>query len=311
MLRRPGLLSLCPLLLSLGAAVGCSGDDRGTSTGPIIEGDGDGDQPGDGDGDGDGDQPGDGDGDGDGDGPSGVGCDKMDIVFVIDNSGSMDEEQELLKSSFPKMIDVLSKYRGGVLDYRVAVTTTAFPLFGGAPVDGEQGKFIEPKGQPNPWLESSDANLAADFSALADVGTDGSGFEQPLRAAQWSVKERLADKTNGMFLRENSLLAFVLITDEEDGSLQGLGVDLPVGDVIKTFDQVTGDRSRWASWVIAGETDCTSALGDATEAARLKDFVKQTGKNATFSSICAGNLDKGLEDALNTFTSACDNIVLL
>lgn len=243
----------------------------------------------------------------------------MDIVFVVDNSGSMDQEQDLLARSFPKMIDVLSRHKGGALDFRVAVTTTAFNseiLPGWQIESGEQGKFMQLPEMSKAWLERSDPELSASFSRLANVGVDGSGQEQSLKAALWSVDESLSDAVNKGFRRANSLLAFVLITDEDDASgtpdpsLPFFYTELPVTDIIQGLDKVTGDRSRWAATVIAGDKNCNSALGDASQATRLMDFVQETGKNATFSSICAGNFDQALQDALNTFTVACDEIVI-
>jgi len=46
----------------------------------------------------------------------------MDILFVIDNSGSMEQEQTNLIANFPNFISVLD---ASGLDYRVAVTTTS------------------------------------------------------------------------------------------------------------------------------------------------------------------------------------------
>src|SRR5215211_2581959 len=48
-------------------------------------------------------------------------CEKMDVLFVIDNSGSMGQEQTNLIANFPAFITVLNN---SGLDYRVAVTTT-------------------------------------------------------------------------------------------------------------------------------------------------------------------------------------------
>jgi len=47
---------------------------------------------------------------------------KMDILFVIDNSGSMSQEQTNLVANFPQFVSVLEASN---LDYRVAVTTTS------------------------------------------------------------------------------------------------------------------------------------------------------------------------------------------
>jgi hypothetical protein len=111
---------------SIGSLDGETGADGETGDGDGDTGEGDGD-PGDGDGDtGDGDNdPGDGDGDGDtgcppggcldfedtvsmegctaGDGT----CDQIDLLFVIDNSGTMGEEQLNLTADFPLIIDEL------------------------------------------------------------------------------------------------------------------------------------------------------------------------------------------------------------
>src|SRR4051794_28884306 len=48
-------------------------------------------------------------------------CEKIDVLFVIDNSGSMEQEQQNLIANFPQFIHVLD---ASGLDYRVAVTTT-------------------------------------------------------------------------------------------------------------------------------------------------------------------------------------------
>jgi hypothetical protein len=71
------------------------------------------------------------------------------------------------------------------------------------------------------------------------------------------------------------------------------------------LDGVKDERGRWATAVIAGPTDCSSSLGDAAEAGRLKDFVAQAGDNAVFSSICEGDLSSALAEAIATFDAAC------
>lgn len=64
---------------------------------------------------------GDGDGDGDGDGGTGVPVDVVDILFVVDNSGSMGTEQGKLVEAMPEFVQQLD---AAGLDYRIAVTTT-------------------------------------------------------------------------------------------------------------------------------------------------------------------------------------------
>jgi hypothetical protein len=91
------------------------GDDDST-TGPADEGDGDGDGEGEGDGDGDGDPPAPQSIDGDG-------CQAgLDILLILDNSGSMGEEQALLAGAL--FDPLLSSLDLDGLDWRLAITTT-------------------------------------------------------------------------------------------------------------------------------------------------------------------------------------------
>jgi hypothetical protein len=246
------------------------------------------------------------------------GCTKMDIVFVIDNSGSMEEEQETLAKNFPEFAKVIDDYRsksGGPLDYRIAVTTTDVTDDGGSfRTTGDSCNA----GPNRPWLERGDQRPAATLACRASVGTEGSGTERPLEAARLSLTERIADGTNGSFLRDDALLALIVLTDEdeelesfeeegEDEDEPGKG-DVPGVDAyVAVFDQLKKDRSRWAAAVIAGDRNCTTELGEAEEATHLKDFTTKAGKNASFSSICSGDLKVGLERALGAFDMACQD----
>src|SRR5258705_5042941 len=77
------------------------------------------------------------DDDGGGGGDDGVGtgtprqCNQMDILFVVDDSMSMKEEQTNLAANFPMFAKLLSSYTtpgGDKIDFRVAVTTTGKDL---------------------------------------------------------------------------------------------------------------------------------------------------------------------------------------
>ena len=256
--------------------------------------------------------------------PAAQGCDKMDILFVVDDSGSMSEEQMNLAQNFPKFIDVLNAYQTGTgnpLDYHVGVTTTSLsevspiPLPIPIPMPMADDGALRNKadcGMTRPWVERTDTDPAKQFSCVAQVGTDGSGHEQPLEAARLALTDRVADGKNAGFMRDDALLAIVMMTDEDDQSddpkaTSPTGMHLPVSDFIGSFDMVKGGHGRWATAVIAGPTACMSAFGSAEEAVRLKDFVQQSGQQAVFSSICDGDLSKSLDDALHTFSAACDS----
>jgi hypothetical protein len=62
-----------------------------------------------------------GDGMGSGDPDDKSGCDKVDFLFVIDNSGSMSDEQQNLIASFPQFINTIQTTLDAAQDYHVMV----------------------------------------------------------------------------------------------------------------------------------------------------------------------------------------------
>ena len=253
----------------------------------------------------------------------------MDLLFVVDNSGSMGQEQTNLIANFPNFISVIEQ---SGLDWRVAVTTTArdysynmvTPL-GNIPesTDGESGEMLQKCSMTKRWIDKTDPNPGTTFSCLANVGTGGSSDEMPLGAIRDAFEDRMTDGTNVGFRRQDALLGVVILTDENDCSYEqsvnlNFGETLcqnqmePVGNYKQFVDTYAGGPSRWAVAIIAGPGPgtCSSSFGGADEATRLKDFKNQVGTNAIFSSICDGDLSIGLKDALELFESACGGIIL-
>jgi hypothetical protein len=317
--------------VGLALAAGCGGAlDRETDTQP-----GDGDDPSDDDGNG-----------GDGGGATTPEqCNRMDLVFVIDDSGSMGEEQDNLRANFPGFISVIDEYRtdsGEPLDYHIAVTTSGrdldytidppevcVPGIGCAdppPLpsseNGDNGAFKQKCDMTRRWIERGDADVSGTFSCAAKVGTGGPSIEMPLYTTELALTDRVADGTNAGFLREDALLALVILSDEDDCSRTDNDFtiesdschpewpeNVPIDHFTSTLDTIKGDRGRWAAAVIAGPGpgSCHSDdFGDAINARRLQQFVTTTGTNAVFSSICQGDLSGALADALETFSAACE-----
>lgn len=255
-------------------------------------------------------------------------CDTMDILFVIDNSGSMQQEQTNLGENFPRFIEVLDGFDQD-LDYRVGITSTGrdydwtMEMFGGITIPesqdgGDNGALLQRCDMTQPWIEDTDPDRVATFDCAAELGDSGPSKEMPLSVVKMAFSDRISDGTNVGFLRDNALLGIVILTDEDDCSYEesvtlGIGESLcddkmqPVAEYVDFLDNLTGARGRWAVAVIAGATDCESVFGGAEEAVRLKEFINLAGDNAVLSSICEADLSVGLEDALNTFDTACDN----
>jgi hypothetical protein len=272
---------------------------------------------------------------GTGSGGSGVPrqCDKMDIVFVVDDSGSMAEEQQNLATNFPMFANLLSTYTvndGQPLDFRIGVTTTGrtldytIDLGGGFTVpqheDGDNGAFKNNCGSQQRWLEHTDPNAATTLACRAKVGTGGPSVEMPMLMSKWALSERAQDMTQAGFLRDDALLAIVMITDEDDSSTTANNFTMDASgttptnwnptDEVAFLDQLKGDHTRWAAAVIAGDGNCSSSFGMAADAKRLKAFVQLGGQQAVFASICDGDLTIGLKKALDQFQAACGAIIL-
>jgi hypothetical protein len=272
--------------------------------------------------------------------PPSATCQAMDIVFIVDDSGSMAEEQGNLATNFPQFAQVLDTYEvapGQLLDYRVALTTTGRtitttlvppPPLPPIPLteQGDNGAFRNDCGSPKRWIDRTDGNLGSTLACRANVGTSGPGFEMPLYAGMLALGDRVADGSNAGFLRDDALLAVVMITDEDDCSRTDDNITMsPTEDICASgppayitpqatldfYDNLKGGRGRWAAAVVAGPTACTSSFGDAAEAAKLKSFVSQmnqgSAQNGVFSSICDGDMSMSLRDALDTFQAACES----
>jgi len=176
-----------------------------------------------------------------------------DILFVVDDSGSMSEEQANLAANLDAFIDTLAAspvendFRIGVTNSSVeefTVTATAGKSYTAGPAVGvpyPAGALVAIKSDRNGnaisgalnydaslfprtsgWggnriLAKGSPTLATDFKANVRVGLNGSGKEQPFRAARLALSDRLLDSNAG-FLRDGARLAIVFLTDEDDCS---------------------------------------------------------------------------------------------
>lgn len=155
---------------------------------------------------------------------------KTDILFVVDDSGSMEPEQANLAANFDAFITRLSQ-SAVKTDFQIGITTTSvdWPIAAenatgftlrttyddGTPYPA--GVLVAASGKPK-ILASSSPTIVADFKANVAVGTAGAAKEQGLRAALLAVTDCIADGKNAGFLRDGARLALIVVTDEDDCS---------------------------------------------------------------------------------------------
>ncbi len=194
--------------------------------------------------------------------PSGV-----DLLFVIDNSNSMAEEQESLAAELPGFVSALleppDENGDGepdwlpVRDLQIGVITADMGT-GGYDVPTCSGAFgddgilrTEGRGEllecdavyPRFFRHTAGSvpseELALHVGCVAQAGVGGCGFEQPLEATLKALSPAAptrytgpsytpprffrdtsghADGANAGFVRDDTLLAVIIVTDEEDCS---------------------------------------------------------------------------------------------
>lgn len=142
---------------------------------------------------------------------------KVDILWVIDSSGSMLPKQQKLRQNFQAFMQKLVEY-GDVIDYHIGVVTTdAFDK-------AHAGRLVNRAGLANPWISPANCPPATcdaveKFRINADVGIQGSGDEKGLLAAMKALSPPLTTTgTNAGFLRDDASLVVIILSDEEDSS---------------------------------------------------------------------------------------------
>jgi hypothetical protein len=133
---------------------------------------------------------------------------EVDILWVVDNSGSMSNEQTALGENFPTFMEF---FLGSGLDYHMGVTTTDMVVTEGI-LQGANGyKFLDD--------ETYDPEGV--FAQMVDLGTGGSSTEKGRDAAYAAVEiQDQPYSPNYGFTREDASLHIVVVSDEDDHSTQ-------------------------------------------------------------------------------------------
>ncbi|MBC8067530.1 MAG: hypothetical protein IAG13_04280 [Deltaproteobacteria bacterium] len=154
-----------------------------------------------------------------------VDCDKVDFLFVIDNSGSMGNYQEHLVGNFGVFTEGVERVVEGNTDLHVGVTTSE--VYAGTKGECHQlGGLIDdtsPSGRAcGPFsgghYMTNEDDIESGFECAAKVGTQGGEIERPMDALVAAIDgSGDAAQCNAGFLRPDALLVAVVVTDEWDG----------------------------------------------------------------------------------------------
>lgn len=274
----------------------------------------------------------------DGSHPTGT-CD-IDILFVVDTSGSMmDAAENLAEAAFPNFAGELETYPE-LGKYRVAVTTH---LYGQNEVtDGvmvQDSLFLTqgwPVGQPHDafdceevpsvecgfgsgesWMVGPSSTLHDEFACVGRVACHQNVYigEPTLQAGL----EALRFPDNSGFLREDALLVVVYITDEDDQSTMA---PAPLRENILALKG--GDEKYVVVLTLGGPmvgtvevNSVTHAMGcisdyyGATEQTpRLIEFSGLFGARGLHYNLCDDDISSALTSAIDALETSCGEILI-
>ena len=200
---------------------------------------------------------------------------KVDLLFMIDNSNSMDAMQNELKAKFSQFfkpfMDLADK--GTFADLHIGVVTSDYGAGAtGAPGctpsglqgGGDQGKLqgigrkaagtcVKPKGTnfihyafgpsgPSKSNLPGMQGLVETFTCMASVGSSGCGFEHQLESVYAALHNNIPDNQGSQndpgFVRDDALLVVVFLTNEDDASAP------PDSDVFELMRSAFSNSSR-------------------------------------------------------------------
>jgi hypothetical protein len=251
-------------------------------------------------------------------------CAKVDVLYVIDNSPSMGDEQQTLIANFPTFAADMQEALNGVESYQIGVITTDNYLdegflddgantvnaaspecqhLGGLVVQAHGGSCL-PFADGNNFITDSD-DLASKFTCIANVGEDGDsdefvgdGLIKLLGSQQ--IANEVTDCNEG-FIRDDALLVIVILTDENDSSDTGPS---------QWYDAVVAAKGVPENAVVLAlvwdqsNPGCSAPYSE-TNGTQIVQFAQMFPNNSV-GNICDASYDGFFSATLPLIESACD-----
>ena len=251
-----------------------------------------------------------------------TGCRKVDFLFVVDNSGSMQAQQAQLLASFPGFITAIQASLEDTVDsYHVGVVSSD-NYSGNAPGCTSIGNLVTqtagfassnmncaPFAQGDRFATELD-DLQTKFPCMAQVGASGSPIEQPVTATVAALSQAAGapGACNDNFLRDDAILVVVIVTDD------------PPYDFDMDDAHPGTDTSGWYDAVIAaksGDPEAVVMLGfvpwddlscvGGMQSPNLIGFVESFGDQGVLASICEPDYGPIFAATVETIVTTCEN----
>lgn len=255
-------------------------------------------------------------------------CEKVDFLYVVDNSASMTDEQMSLARSFAgfsrvvqdtldridpqiMVIDTDSRNVGDIINAseQQEPSDACDGMLGAGQRMGAEGESCGLMGEGR-FMHGDQRHAAETFECLAHVGTLGDASERPIAAllAATGASADTARDCNMGFLRDDAILVVTLITDEEDEVTHGEPADWKRA----LLDVKSGDEDAVVVLGLIGDLQVPGGLPggpcsefDAAAAPRLQEFVESFALGS-LGSVCAEDYSAFFAKAVAAIDTACE-----
>ncbi len=211
---------------------------------------------------------------------------KVDVLLVVDNSGSMGPYQNKLGDDFGGFFDFFAE---GEVDWQLAVTHT--------------DAFAEDFGRiRGPIVTPAGGDPASLFAEVVNLGIEGNGLELGLEGAV----QVLEAGRNG-FPRDDASVSVIFVSDEEDASPR------PVAHYLNRFFDLRGARNRQAfnasALTVTEIADCEpEQFALSAPGTRYVEAAVQTG--GITANLCVDDFERIVVDLALTTSAQLNSFPL-
>ena len=277
-----------------------------------------------------------------------MGCKKVDFLFVIDNSASMEDNQAALIASFPGFIDTIEQTLSASNDYQIMVVDTdddgrckkpcdanssdytdfcaivkpnacnakldACDTTRGAgvvhPVGLYSSNVVCPITGGNRYMLPAEPDLQSTFACVAKVGTAGNPSERPMNGMTEALSSTInaPGGCNAGFLRDDAILVITFISD--DPNYEDKGTPQEWYDAVLASKQGNKDAIVVAGLIPQPTMGCAEN-GDpgAPKGSHWAEFIAMWGDHGLSGSVCEADYSPFFTQAVAIIDDACDNFV--
>lgn len=237
---------------------------------------------------------------------------KVDILFIDDNSASMDPLQASLGSKFSSFANAVQG-----LDWQVGITTTdcssgPWGICGSLlPMTGGSANILTPS-TPNYATVFAGTIVRPETINCVALGQCPDGDSEPLRSLSTAMQKHA--NTNTGFFRAGGTLAVIILTNADEDNLAPLPSSTTPQAVVSRFNSIWGTGKQLRVYSIAilqGDSQCLAdqqAGGLAAYGTYPIALASLTG--GTSLSVCAQNYDPLLQQIGGALQGAPNVITL-